>query len=300
MASIGTTVRGSYEGLIATSLRTFDEEIDVRVMLEKEVRSSAEALKEIFIPNTRGDLIPLSRVSRIERGQGIEVYEHDNYQREVRVTADIITEITTSREVMGDLRAISNQFIEDMPELSLNFAGEDRDTQESLQSLIKAFIVALMGIFFILVLLFGQLLQPFLILFTIPLGIIAAIWTLFLHGQPLSFMGMLGIIALGGVIVNNSIVFVDFVNQARRDGLDRFESIMRAGRVRLRPIFLTTVTTVSGLLPTAYGVGGVDLFIVPIALVLAWGIFLGSIMMAVVIPSALSIVDDIQGLISSS
>lgn len=298
VASIGTTVRGSYEGLIATSLRTFDEEIDVRVMLEKEVRSSAEALKEIFIPNTRGDLIPLSRVSRIERGQGIEVYEHDNYQREVRVTADIITEITTSREVMGDLRAISNQFIEDMPELSLNFAGEDRDTQESLQSLVKAFIVALMGIFFILVLLFGQLLQPFLILFTIPLGIIAAIWTLFLHGQPLSFMGMLGIIALGGVIVNNSIVFVDFVNQARRDGLDRFESIMRAGRVRLRPIFLTTVTTVSGLLPTAYGVGGVDLFIVPIALVLAWGIFLGSIMMAVVIPSALSIVDDIQGLVS--
>lgn len=294
VAGVGTTIRAAYEGIIATSLRTFDEEIDVRVTFDRQLRSSSEGLKSLFIPNSRGDLIPLTRVGRIEQGRGIEVYEHDNYRREVRVTADVITDITTSREVMGEVRELSSSFLEGIPGVSLNLAGEERDTQESLQSLMRAFIVAMMGIFFILVLLFGQLLQPFLILFTIPLGIVAAIWTFYLHGQPLSFMGMLGIVALGGVIVNNSIVFVDFVNQARAEGLDRYESILQAGKIRLRPIFLTTVTTVSGLLPTAYGIGGTDLFIVPIALVLAWGVFAGSLMMAVVIPAALSVVDDIQ------
>ena len=296
VGQIGSTVRGVYEGIISTSLRTFDEEIDVRVSLERGLRSTHESLDKIFVPNSRGDLVPLSRVTYIEKGQGIEVYEHDNYRREVRVTADVLTDIATSNEVMGAISQNSASFTEGYENISLNLTGEARDTQESLQSLLKAFVIAMMGIFFILILLFGQILQTFIILLTIPLGVIAAIWTFYFHGQPLSFMGMLGIVALGGVIVNNSIVFVDFVNQSRREGADRFESILNAGKVRIRPIFLTTVTTVSGLLPTAYGLGGTDLFIVPIALVLAWGVFAGSILMAIIIPSALGIVDDLQSL----
>ena len=145
-----------------------------------------------------------------------------------------------------------------------------------------------------LVAVFRNLLQPILVVLTIPLGIISVIWTFFLHGQPISFMGMLGIIALAGVIVNNAIVFVDFINQQRAAGSDRFESIIEAGRMRIRPIFLTTTTTVFGLLPTAYGLGGLDKFVVPIAMALGWGLLFGSVLTAIIFPAAIAILDDVQ------
>src|SRR5690606_27747758 len=125
------------------------------------------------------------------------------------------------------------------------------------------------------------------------LGIVAVIWTFFVHGMPLTFMGMLGVVALAGVIVNNAIVFMDFVNQNRAEGGDRWECIVEAGRIRIRPIFLTTVTTVAGILPTAYGIGGLDKFVVPIALALGWGMFFGSVLSTLVFPCAVAILDDI-------
>ena len=161
-------------------------------------------------------------------------------------------------------------------------------------SLGRAFLVAFTAIFLILIMLFKTLLQPILVLLTIPLGITSVIWTFFLHGRPLSFLGMLGIIALSGVIVNNAIVFIDFVNQYRKAGSDRWKSILDAAKARVRPIFLTTVTTVSGLLPTAYGIGGLDPFVVPIALSLGWGLMAGSVLTIFVFPVALALLDDFQ------
>jgi multidrug efflux pump subunit AcrB len=151
-----------------------------------------------------------------------------------------------------------------------------------------------MGIFLVLVLTFGKLLQPLLVMLTIPMGIISVILTFFVHGKPLGFFAMLGIIALAGVIVNNAIVLIDFVNQRRKEGANRPQSIIDAAGVRFRPIFLTTATTVAGLLPTAYGIGGSDEFVKPIALALGWGLLFGSALTAVVFPSAIAIVDDLE------
>lgn len=293
VAQVGTSVRGAFEGLVPTALRTFDEEVDIRVMPAKRYRQNPDSLEKILVPNSRGDLVPLSRIARIEKSVGIEQYEHHNFRREIRVTADVLTDRVTSQEVSRIMREKSAEILDGLDGVGLNFTGEARDTEESLDSLFRAFIVAVMGIFFILILLFGQLMQPFIVLLTVPIGIIASIWTFYFHGLPLSFMGMLGIVALGGVIVNNAIVFVDFVNQSRAQGMDRFESILSAGKVRIRPLFLTTVTTVCGLFPTAYGIGGLDLFIVPIALILAWGILIGSFLISFFIPAALAIVDDL-------
>jgi multidrug efflux pump subunit AcrB len=136
----------------------------------------------------------------------------------------------------------------------------------------RAFGLAIIGIFMILVLTFKSLVQPFIVLLTVPLGIVSVIWAFVLHGLPISFMGLLGVIALAGVIVNNAIVFMDFVNQARKNGAAKMQSILDAAKARVRPIFLTSITTVVGILPAAYGIGGIDMFVVPIAMALGWGL----------------------------
>ena len=182
------------------------------------------------------------------------------------------------------------------PDINLDFSGEFQDTQESLQSLLIAFAFAVGGIAFILILLFGNLYQPAVVMSTIPLGIIAVIWAFYINRMHLSFLALVGVVALAGVIVTNAIVFMDFVNQARREGQNRFDSIKTAAARRLRPIFLTTVTTVAGILPTAYGLGGDDSFVVPIAMALGWGILFGSVLTVIVLPSILAVVDDQVGL----
>jgi len=294
VTQVGTTVRAAFDGIVATTIQEIDDEVDVRVSFPKEARADFETLGFIKIPNNRGNLIPLNRIARIEQANSIAVFEHEGNQREVKVSSDLDTNVASASQVNDIIRTWLPDLAKEFPSVRIDFGGEDEDTQESLRSLLRAFGVAFMSIFLILVLTFQQLLQPFLVILTIPLGIIAVIWTLFIAGMPFSFMAMLGIIALAGVIVNNAIVMIDFVNQARKEGMDRFKSIEEAARIRLRPIFLTTATTVAGLLPTAHGIGGLDKFVVPIAMSLGYGLMFGAFLTAFVFPAAIAVLDDLH------
>jgi multidrug efflux pump subunit AcrB len=291
--AIGNTVRGAFDGIVATSIQELDDEVDVRVLFDKSARSDAGTLDRIQIPNPQGNLVPLTSIGKLEKAQGIASYEHENNQREIRVFGGVDEKITSATQANERIREKLPELIKKHPKVQFSFGGEDQDTQESLASLGRSFVIAIFGIFMILVLTLKSLSQPFLVLLTIPLGIIAVIWAFFFHGLPLSFMASLGIVALAGVIVNNAIVFIDFVNQARAEGMDRFASIEQAAKLRLRPIFLTTATTVVGLMPTAYGIGGIDRFVVPIAMSLGWGLLLGSLLTALTFPAALAVLDDV-------
>ncbi len=293
VASIGTTVRAAYEGLVATTIKELDEEVDVRVSLPKEERGSEDELNHLQVPNPRGALIPLSRVVEFERSRGIAVYEHEGYQRQVRITGDVDTKVASATLVAGKVKSLIPHLKEKFPGLGIHLLGENEDTEESMASLKRAFLLANFGIALILILSFGNLLQPVLVLLTIPLGLLSTVWTFYLHGLPFTFLGMIGAVALAGVVVNNAIVFIDFVNTQRKSGVDFKRSIMEAGRVRLRPIFLTSVTTTFGILPTAYGWGGLDPFVVPIALALGWGVFFGAILTTIIFPALLGISDDL-------
>lgn len=294
VASIGMTVRAAFEGIVATSIRELDEQVDVRVSLPRSERMQESSLLGLLIPNPTGNLIPLSAVSRVKPAQGLASYEHEDNKRQVKVTAEVDTKVTSAVEVNQLIRKQLPEFKKKHPGIVVAFGGEDEDTQESLESLARAFGLAILGIFLLLVLTFKSLLQPLVVLITVPLGVVAVIWAFFIHGLPFSFMGMLGIVALAGVIVNNAIVLVDFVNQRRAEGAGKRQSILEAAETRVRPIFLTTVTTVIGILPTAYGIGGLDMFVVPIAMALGWGIMFGSILTAFVFPAALAILDDVS------
>ncbi len=293
--TVGMTVMAAYEGIEATTIQDLNDEIDIRVSLPEEEKKEGTKLSELKILNPMGQLIALDTIADFKMEKGIESFSHLDNERQVTITGDVNIEQISATEVSERIRSKESKYLKRHPSLSLNLGGEDEDTKESLDSLLRAFILALVLIYFLLILTFQSFVWPMIIILVIPIGVISVSWALFLHGEPLSFMGMLGVVALAGVIVNNSIVFVDFVIYERKKGADYFESIVSAGQKRLRPIVLTTLTTVCGILPTAYGIGGLDPFVVPIALALGWGMLIGSMLSSFFLPAFVAIFDDIRG-----
>lgn len=292
LQDIGMAIRAAFEGIVATSIRSVDEEIDLRVTLNQKQRNEENTLDDIQIPNRRGHLISLPRVAEWQDSSGISVYEHEDNRRQVTVTANIDTKVNTSRAVNLLMKDKIKAMESEHRQLSFHFGGEDKDTKESMQSLRTSFLFALFGILLLLILLFKNLYQPLIVATTIPLGIMAVIVAFFAHQRTFSFLAMIGIIALSGVIVNNAIVLLDFVNRARKAGKDRRESLKDAACKRLRPIFLTTITTTAGILPTVYGIGGYDPFVVPLAMALGWGVLGGAFLTTLVLPAIIAVVDD--------
>ncbi len=307
-AEIGQSIRAAFEGVIASSIRVMDEEIDVRVKLKHgqiEQETSESLFKNVQIGNRSGNLIPISSIADFRPVETMSSINHYKFKRMINVSADVDIDKKTPAEVVAQIRPSMKEISDRLPEYSIEFGGDDEDTAESMKALGTAFIFAACIIFALLIITFKNIFQPLLILTSIPLGFMGVAIAMFVHNRPFSFLAMLGVIALAGVIVNNAIVFLDFVNQRRAAGEGLEESIVIAAKKRLRPIVLTTITTVCGLMPTAYGdtlykifgVGGGDPFVVPIALSLGWGLLFGSIMTLIFFPSFIRILDDIQALL---
>ena len=153
---------------------------------------------------------------------------------------------------------------------SVKYGGEQEEGMESLFSLLKAFFFAFLIIYLILSSSFKSIIQPLIIMLAIPFGLIGVVFAFLIHGIPFSFMAILGIVGLNGIVVNDSIVLVDFINKLRREGIDRRDSIIKAGQMRIRPVILTTITTCGGLSTVAYGIGGNGVYIIFIVATLSW------------------------------
>ncbi|MBU0682951.1 MAG: efflux RND transporter permease subunit [Candidatus Omnitrophica bacterium] len=191
--------------------------------------------------------------------------------------------------LMKKFRDISKKYIG----YNVKYGGEQEESIESLKSLLKAFFFAFLFIYLILASFFKSIVQPFIVMLAIPFGLIGVIFAFLMHGLPLSFLAILGIVSLNGIVVNDSIVLVDFINKLRNGGMERRDSIIKAGQMRLRPVILTTVTTAGGLCTVAYGIGGKDPFLVPMAMAICWGLVFATILTLIVIPCIYSIIDDI-------
>ncbi|MCY4444551.1 MAG: efflux RND transporter permease subunit [Proteobacteria bacterium] len=295
---IGQTVRASYDGVVASSIEMLSEEIDIRVRLVDSERDPSKSLASLLIPNQRGQKIPISKVARFSDKASMAAYEHESNQRQVVVSAEMNYRENSPIAVSASMEEKIKPLREKYASLSFVFGGESQETEESGQRLKMVALTAFTGIFLLLILLFSNIFQPIIISLTIPVAIIPLIWVFKFHGMPLSFLAVVGMVALAGVIVNHSIVFTDFVNRMRLKGMSKRDSIVEAGKVRLRPIFLATITTVCGVLPTAYGIGGLDPFVVPLALALGWGLGIGSVLVCLFYPPLLAILDDVIGLVS--
>ncbi len=290
---IATAVRNGIEGGEATKIRKTDEEIEVIVRFPKQAATNKDIFNFTHIPNKFGDLVPLNKVSSLKEYDGVHAIKHFDRKKMINVTSELDEKKTSPMKVERKMKSLIKETIaEKYPDITISFGGEQEETSESLQDFIKALVLALFMIFVILATNFNSIVRPGIVMMAIPFGIVGVILTFFFHGQPLSFMAMLGVIGLSGVVVNDSIVLVDFISKLREEGMERFESILESGKLRLRPVILTTITTIVGLLPVAYGIGGSDPFLKPMALAIGWGLLFATVLTLLLIPCLYSISDD--------
>lgn len=220
-----------------------------------------------------------------------------NVSESKTVTAGINDKVITAIEANQIVQDHYNKIVKIYPDVSLVFGGEGENTKESMNSLWNALVLSLIGIFALLVFLFNSFMRPVVIMSTIPLGLVGFSVAFVLHGRPISFLALIGIIGLGGIIVNSGIILISFIDHLRAENELTFEqTLARASRLRLRAVVVSSLTTISGLLPTAYGIGGMDAFLMPMTLAMAWGLTSGTILTLMWVPCAYAIVEDVGNL----
>ncbi len=262
LASLGLTtsriaenVRGAIEGIEASIYvdPKTGRERRVRVRLREEDRIHPEDLHRIPLPVSGGKVVPLEHVAEVVRTTSPSQLERKYQQRIVFVTAN------TSGRDLGSIASEIEDKISRMkiPEgFSVLLKGARQEQKEAFQTLFFALGLAIVLVYMVLASQFGSLLHPFLIMFSVPLGIIGVIWALFLTGNTLSVISFIGIIMMVGIVVSNAIILIDYINRLRKeDGMELMEAVMQGGKVRLRPILMTSLTTVFGLTPMALGFG---------------------------------------------
>lgn len=296
---IATALNASFEGAIATSVRQGDDDIDIRVRFPENYRNCFCGLNMVKVANMQGGLIPLNAVTNVRKQKGYSAINRLNYKRIVQVQAEIDLSKATSIEVNQAMEKHFSDIEDRYPGYRIAYGGEQEDTSESMGELGVLFLFALLVIFIILAVFMNSLLLPAVVMSAIPFSLVGVIGALWAHGQPLSFMSTLGIFSLAGVIVSNTLVLVQFINNQRSEGHDLKESLLRGGVIRLKPVLLTTGTTVLGLFPTMYGFGGKDFFVAPLALSFGWGLIFATFITLVLIPSFYNIAEDFKGLMAA-
>ncbi len=281
VADLASTLRIAFEGDTVTSTWLGDQEIDLRVILKEDYRT-IERLSTTKIYTSDGVKVPLSRLAKVENIEAPRLIQHYNGDREVTITAQI-TDETLSSVALSETMLTELQ--SQLPsQVTIEIGGEAESTNETMSGFVVAFPAAIIGIYFVLAIMFNSLLQPLLIMAVIPFAVIAALMALFVHMQPISLFALIGVLGMTGVVVNNSLVLINRINELLSEGKDTLIAVMEASASRLRPILLTSLTTVVGLLPLAYGLGGTDVYMGPMSLTLGYGLLFSLPVVLIVIP----------------
>jgi multidrug efflux pump subunit AcrB len=293
----GQILRAAIAGEILGDVTLENKDVNYFVRYLAKNRASIEDLKNIQVSDQSGNLIPISQIADIREQPGSPHIKRFDFKRAKTVTANlddlIITSVEANSQALTYFKQISAQF----PDVKMEFGGEAERSNESMESLFQALILSIVGIFALLVLLFKSYVRPLIILTTIPLGLIGVAFAFYFHGRPISFLAVTGVIGLGGIIVNSGIILISFIDQLRTERPAHTpiqEILVDAAALRLRAVIVTSLTTVCGLLPTAYGIGGSDEFIIPMTLALGWGLVSGTILTILWVPSAYAITEDIS------
>ena len=289
VATIANTVDAAFLGKEVTKYRDQGDEYDVRVRFSAEDREYARHLSDVLIASPQGFLVNLTDVAEIKEGRGPVKIERENQERVVTISAD-----TTS----SDLRAIENKIQKLLAAIPLpegyffRYGGSLEDMQELMVTMVFTIGLIILLVYMVMASQFESLTHPLSIMFAVPLSIVGVSLALFITGTTLSVMSFIGIMILIGVVVNNGIVLIDYVNHLRAQGMEKTEALIQGGLTRLRPIFMTTLTTILALLPMALNKGeGAELF-APISITLFGGLLVSTLLTLLIVPGIYSIIDD--------
>jgi len=290
-AQIASTVHDALLGRVASIYQEKGEQVDIRVRLEEEDRNSIEEVENLLVSSGVGLQIPLKEIAEVTVGSGPKGIDRENQQRIVNVSGNI------SDRFLGKVIQDAQQKLEKLvlPEdYRYEFVGENKEMQESFLQLALALVLSIILVYMIIAAQFESLLMPLAVMFSVPFSLIGVILGLLLADKSLNVLSYIGIIMLVGIVVNNSIVLIDYINKLRQKGMERKEAIILGGKTRLRPILMTMFTTVLALVPMAIGTGEGAELRSPMAITIIGGLTSSTFLSLIIVPIFYTFLDDIS------
>ncbi len=299
--TLAATIYAAFEGATVADYHRGDEKIEILVRAKEAFRHTFNDLRNLKIPAGGGRLVPLNEIARFEVQPGVFEIHHYDGRRAIQVMADV-GKGSSPVEVTAKLQPVVDNILGNFPGYSVKFGGEAQETKEAYAEFLTAFGFGVLLIYIILATQFKSFVQPVMIMAIIPAAAFGVVFGLLVSkvvtGHAVfSIPVMVAVIALAGVVVNDSLVLVDFINRRRRAGTGRWSSILQGCMIRVRPIILTSVTTIGGLLPMALGVSGRSRVWGPLAGAIAWGLLFSTVLTLIVIPCIYAIFDDVRLLV---
>lgn len=288
LQDVANILRSKVRGDIATEFREGDEEIDIRVWNDDTFRNSIEDLQNMTIARVENVAVPLKAVAQVVSGRGPNEIRRINQKRAIVISGNL------SGASLGQVSAEINRIIHEteMPaKVSAVLGGQNEELQRSFRSLYLVAGLSIFLVYFVMAAQFESLKQPFVLMFTVPLSIIGIAWILWVTQQEISVIVMMGFIILAGIVVKNGIILVDYINHGRKNGLAMVDAMIEAGNVRIRPIIMTTLCTLLGLIPMAFSTGEGSEIRAPLAITVIGGLTVSTILTVVIIPILYSITE---------
>jgi multidrug efflux pump subunit AcrB len=295
LGDLARQVRAGFYGREVQRIQRGRDDIRVMVRYPEAERRSVGDIERMRVRLLDGSEVPFTIVAVVEEGRGYAVISRTDRRRVVTVTADVDEGVANANEIASDLRADTlPRLVADFPGLTFDFEGEQREQTESLDSMKRNFMVAQLAIFALLAIPFRSYTQPLIIMSAIPFGLVGAIFGHLLMGLDLTMLSLFGMVALTGVVVNDSLILIDLINRMRAGGATVDRAIRAAGERRFRPILLTTATTFLGLTPMIFETSMQAKFLVPMAVSLGYGIVFATAITLIIVPSLYRILEDVK------
>ena len=297
MIDIARQLRQGFYGEEALRIQRGRDDIKVMVRYAGKERRSLSGIEEMRIRTISGQEIPIEEVADIKQGRAYSVINRVNRKRVITVISDIDESSANAGKIVADLKTrFLPKLQERYPGLKYDLEGQEKRTRESMESLQKGFLMALMVIFLLLASQFRSYIQPVIIMMAIPFGLVGAIAGHLIMGMQFTMISMFGIVALSGIVVNDSLILIDFINRAHRGGMDIDKAVVESGKVRFRPVLLTSVTTIAGLFPLLLERSFQAQFLIPMAVSISFGLLAATVLTLLYVPALYMIVRDISNL----
>jgi multidrug efflux pump subunit AcrB len=294
-AAVARQVRHAFYGAEALRQQRGRNEVKVLARLPARERTRAVTLERLLIRTPEGRDVPLADIARVLQGRSYTAITRREGRRTITVKADVDPIDQTARVQNTLDRTLLPQLARDYPGLSYGYEGRQADFAESMSSLIAGLLLALLAIYFLLAIPFRSYVQPLIVMTSIPFGIVGAVLGHVVMGYSLSIISVMGIIALAGVVVNDSLVLIEYANRLRAEGMNAHDAIHAAGVRRFRPVLLTTLTTFGGLAPMIFETSRQARFMIPMALSLGYGILFATGIALILVPCLYVIIDTVSG-----
>ena len=292
--SVASQLRDAYQGVTASELQVGPEAYEVDVRLSPEDRDSLEGLDHFRLIGADGAQVPLAAVAEIERARGVARIQRIDGRRTVTVIGDVDVRKTNALAVLAETRVrFLPQLERDFPGVSVSFEGQSEESAETGGSLARGFMIGLFGIFVLLSFQFRSYVEPIVVMAVIPMAFIGVAWGHWLMGLPLSMPSIMGFVSLAGIVVNDSILLVEFLKRAMREGLEVEDAARRASRGRFRAVLLTSLTTIAGLLPLLAETSLQAQVLIPLVASIAFGLMATTLLVLFVVPALYSILHDL-------